>query len=142
MRGKNRVILAVVGFIIFFFGLEGWAANWKYTVMNVFEDVVFIDMASLTQPSDNIVRVWIKLVYSQKGAVEAVEETRKQKCKDVNYTLNLMEYDCREKRSRTLSEHCFSKDDSILDSQTYSNPLWESVIQDSIWTCVLKAVCE
>ena len=110
MRKQNRVILAVVGFIILSLGLEGWGANWKYTVENVFGDVIFIDMASRTRPSDNIVRVWVKLVYSQKGVLQAVEETGKQECRDVNYTLNLMEYDCREKRSRILSEHCFSKD--------------------------------
>ena len=142
MRKQNRVILAVVGFIILSLGLEGWGANWKYTVENVFGDVIFIDMASRTRPSDNIVRVWVKLVYSQKGVLQAVEETGKQECRDVNYTLNLMEYDCREKRSRILSEHCFSKDEFILDSRIYSNPQWESAIQDSICTSLLKAVCE
>ena len=142
MRRKIKVIFAVVGFIVLSFWLEGWGANWKHTVENVFGDVIFIDMASRTRSSDNIVRVWVKLVYSQKSVLQAVEETGKQECRDVNHTLNLMEYDCRGKRSRILSEHCFSKDDFILDNRIYSSPEWESTMQDSIWTSVLKAVCE
>jgi hypothetical protein len=29
MKKRNGVILAVIGYIVFFFCMEGWGANWK-----------------------------------------------------------------------------------------------------------------
>ncbi len=66
MRKRNGVILAVIGYIVFFFCMEGWGANWKVIGEDLEDSVWEIDEASISRQPNNIVRASFKQLIQQK----------------------------------------------------------------------------
>lgn len=140
MRKKHRVIFAVMGYIAFFFSMEGWGADWKFIAKDVQGNVFEIDTASISRQPNNIVTVLVKTTYSKKGKNEVLKNYGKV-FKDLSYCTGLNEYHCTEKKNRTLGTNWYSLDGRMMLS-VKSTPEWEFVIPDSMGGLIFKEVCK
>ena len=100
----------------------------------------FYDGTSITQPSKDVVRVWVKLVWSDKGRAEYVEKYG-EKFKTLDYTLGLIEIHCAG-RIRSLSESIYSTNRDLLSSFEFENALWRFMSPDSVMDDLRKAICK
>jgi hypothetical protein len=139
MRKRYGVILAVIGYIVFFFCMEGWGADWKIIGKSVPGDLWEIDMTNISRQPDNILTVWVKVTHSKKSVSDFVKE-RGEKYKDVSYSIQLDEYNCTEKKHRTLSGADYSLG-GVIDSGN-SHEEWKFIIPDSVGDGVFKEVCK
>jgi len=138
LLGKLGVIL--IGLVIFGYA-EGWGADWKYISENNL-GMDFYDVGSISYPSDNIVRVWVKTIWKPQGISGMVKDLGKS-YENVEFSKGLREYDCREKKGRTLSMIDISKDGSVIANYTVPDPLlrWSFVSPDSVDETSFKVVC-
>ena len=132
------VILVVTGFAIFGY-VEGWGADWKFIGKTVRGNDWEIDTASISRQPNNIVGVWVRVTYSQKSVSDFVKEYG-EKYKDVSYSIELQEYNCTEKKAKTLSGADYSLG-GILNSGN-SLEEWKFIIPDSVGDGVFKEVCK
>ena len=65
MRKRNGVILAVIGFIVFFFCMEGWGADWKLDATTETENHYYD--TNITRLGNGFIRVWEKSILTDKG---------------------------------------------------------------------------
>lgn len=139
MNVKRGIILAAAGVIIFFFSIQGWGADWKQYALN--DRIVFYyDAESITRPSREIVRVWEKRIYTEKGIIDAVKELGK-KYKDMSFKRVLYEFHCADKKVNILSQVWYSKDGEVLNQDSYGTPHWQFVIPDSVGDNLYRRLC-
>jgi hypothetical protein len=130
-----------MGFSIFFWA-EAQGEDWKlYAKTDLYE--CFYDAENVTEPSENIVRVWTKLEYTERGIAGIVKEFGKH-YESLSYSLRLWEINCAEKRQRILSITEYSVEGNIL----YTNPAgsrpsdWKDISPESVGENLYKAVCK
>jgi len=140
MRKKHGVILAVIGYIVFFFCMEGWGADWK-SVGQTDTGEHFYDAAGMTRLSNNIVRGWEKTIYTDQGREDFVERFKQLKFMDMNCSINLWEYNCTEKKVRVLLIFYYSEDGMSLGTVTVPSD-WNFIAPQSLAEDVFKAVCK
>ncbi len=118
--------------IIIFDSAELWGANWKlYNYDTDKYDSHYYDTESITHPSKNIVRVWVKTIYSKRGTEE-------------DSILVLQEIDCGLRKIRSLSKKFYFKEEEKLGSmaEESSESKWSFIIPDSLPEYLYKAVCK
>jgi hypothetical protein len=132
-----------IPFLIVFINLgnmEAWAADWKYLVETQ-EEVVSYDGESITHPSGNLVRVRVKTVFSKKGIHTHVKEFG-ERFESLSHITDLLEFNCGEKKTRILRTTLYSKDGTILVSDTSSELEWRFILPDSLGETLYKEVCQ
>ena len=140
MRKRNGVILAVIGYIVFFFCMEGWGANWKVIGEDVGGSIWEIDLTSIFLQPNNFVRVLVKQIHSRKSAIDWVKKYGEQ-YKDFSHSINLEEYQCTENKRRILSFTQYSLGGEIIFLDNAPGE-WMSVPLNSIAGVILKEVCK
>jgi len=140
MRKRYGAILTVIAYIVFFFCMEGWGANWKFIGKSSRDDVWEIDTASISRQPNNIVRIWAKVTHSRRSVTDFVKE-RGEKYKDVSYSIELQEYNCTENKLHTLSGADYSLGGVVINS---GNTLeeWKFIVPDSVGDGINKEVCK
>ena len=137
LLGKVPVYLEVIGYIVFFFCMEGWGMDWKgYGTSDTLS--LYYDVESITRPSKDVVRVWVKGIYRMKG-VELVEKFG-EKYETLGHSLFLSEVHCAEKKVRTLSIVDYSTGGEILDSNSTERK-WNSIVPESIGESLYEILC-
>jgi hypothetical protein len=132
------VTLSVIGLIIFG-NIEAWGVDWK--IYSEHELAIYsYDTESLTRTSKNITRVWVKLVYTNKGVMDWVEKSG-GRYKNLWYTIELDEINCQEKKSQTLKIILYSKEGTVLHSSSREGE-WDYIIPGSIREVLYQAVCK
>ena len=152
--GKEKVatrmkLLSVnTGFILFIVGLsifacaEVWGADWRL-ISSTDSYKCFYDAENITRSSKNIVGVWARLEYTEKGIRGIVKEFGKH-YENLSYSLELWEIDCVKKKQRILSITEYSVEGSIL----YTNPAksrpsaWKSISREAVGESLYNAVCK
>lgn len=71
---------------------------------------------NMTRSYKNIVWVWIKLEYTEKGIAESVKEFGKD-YENLSYSLQLWEIDCPAKKQRILSINEYSVEGNIFNTK-------------------------
>ena len=140
MRKKYGVIVVVIGYIFFFFCMEGWGANWRYAFRTVHQDTL-IDFESISRLPDNIIRVWEKNIVTDKGREYYVESSKQVKFINLDHFIVLTEYHCTWKKTRVLSVVFYSKDGTILHSSE-SPGNWGFIFPGSAAEYIFKEVCK
>ena len=139
MQKRHGIILAVIGYIVFFFCLEGWGEDWKKYAES--EKMFFYyDTEGITRPSTDVVSVREKRVYKVKVIMEMVEKFGK-KYETLSHAKILVECQCEEKKVRTLSEVNYSTDGGILSSD-FTPVEWTSIASDSIGESLYEILCK
>jgi len=140
MRKRNGVILAVIGCIVFFFCMELWGADWKVIGRDVQDSICEIDVASISRLPNNIVRVWLKITYSQEGITEVVTNYGPT-FKDLFYSKIFTEIDCAESKYRILGSTYYSSDDGVIhNDNSFSD--WHFITPNSMARATFKEVCK
>lgn len=134
------VKLMCIGLILFCNG-EVWGTDWKlFAETDSYE--CFYDAEDMAPSSRNIVDVWTKLEYTEKG-IEGIVKKFGQHYADLCYSLELWEINCGEKRERILSITEYSVEGKILyASSAEGKPAWKMIPRQSLDESLYKAVCK
>jgi len=134
---KLGVIL--IGLTLFTYA-EVWGADWRL-ISSTDSYKCFYDAENITRSSTNIVGVWARLEYTEKGISGIVKEFGKH-YEDLSYSLELWEIDCVKKKQRILSITEYSVEGSIL----YTNPAksrpsaWKPISREAVAESLYNAV--
>ncbi len=120
-------------------GVSG--ADWKWLGPTPSGDD-FIDMENITWVSKDSVRVLQKAVFSEKGVIEMVKKNGKL-YKDLDYSMFLLEINCKHKELKLLSATHYSKEEKVLEKfdlrpQEEGVPIPPGTL---VWR-IYKAVCK
>jgi hypothetical protein len=135
MRKRKGVILAVVGYIVLFLSMEGWGADWKLFFTTT-HDYFYYDAESITHPSKDVVRVWGREVFTEKGVIEMVGVLG-ENFKTLSYWMDLVEFHCGDRKFRHLSSVAYSTDETLLHSFDDQEPKWYFISPESMLLNVL-----
>ena len=119
---------------------EVWGEDWKY-LGEAMDGTFFYDATSITRPSENIVRVWVKLSYNEDGILEMVRK-HGPKYKELSYALVSWEIDCSNKRYRISLEIFYSQKAGFLSSDTTGKFSERDFSPESVSDFLSKAVCK
>ncbi len=100
------------------------------------------DSDTITRLQRNIVRVWVRKSYSEKG-VERTHQRYGDVHKNLDYSLSLFEINCGEKSFRVLTEKFYSDEGNLLgNTPPDTSSEWVFIRPGSIHGALYKAVCE
>ena len=131
----------LIGLTIFSYG-EVWGEDWRlYAKTDLYE--CFYNAENMIRSSQDIVEVWTKLEYTERGIIETVKKFGKY-YENLSHSLELWEINCAKKRHRLLSVTLYSVEGRILyTNQTGSHlPPWKIISRESIEESLYKAVCK
>ena len=100
----------------------------------------YLDGRSVSFPSENVARVWVKVVVSEKDRSAWVAKGG-EKYLNLSYIKSSMEVNCKDKTERSLSLDLFSEQD-ILDSFHGKSSQWSFIPPASNWDNLHKAICQ
>ncbi len=100
----------------------------------------FFDAESVSLSSENVAKVWVKVVVSKKDRSAWVAKGG-EKYLNLRYIKSPLEINCKEKLERSLSLELFSEQD-ILDSFKGKDSKWSSIPPGSNWDNLHKARCK
>ena len=129
--------------LLFCICADAWGADWRRYADGNFA-TNYYDTESISRPSRDIVRVWGKRVWTEKGVI-ALEEKSGEKYRTITHSTFLSEFHCIDKKTRFLSGNNYFKDESVDGSVTYStnNPSkWEFIIPESVDEVLYIILCE
>ena len=139
MNLSVKLGVLVIGFSIFSYS-EVWGADWKLFASNSEMGDFYYDVQHITRPSKDIVRVWVRLKYTDKGVSRTVKELGKA-VENLSYAIGLEEMNCSGKRTRTLFVSHYSKEKTVLHTSSRYGE-WTNIVPDSNWEDLYKAVCK
>ena len=129
----------LVGLFIFNYA-EGWGEDWKlYSSSDYGEN--YYDVESITHPSENIVRVWMKWVFTEKYLIDLVRQEGEE-YNALESEIVLYEYHCAEKKIRSLSMVVYSKDGGVFLKEDHQGLNWDLIVPESNGEILYKAVCK
>lgn len=135
---KRIFLLALVELTLLSIAGIGNAADWKAYTSN--ENCwALYDTQSITHPSKNIVRVRTKWILTDKGIKYFVEVFGKE-FENVRYSIDLIEINCAEKKTHTLSDTKYDYDGKIIGS-IKSPTAWMSIDPGTVNEALYKGVC-
>ena len=138
---KSGVFLVVIGLTILGHA-EAWGADWRFfNSTDLYECFYYED--SMTHPSKNMVQLWIKLEYTEKGVTGKVKEFGKH-YEPLKYSLQLWEINCATKKEHILLNKDYSAEGNILNTKPPKGGFssWKSIPKGSVGESLLKAVCK
>ena len=86
----------------------------------------YYDAESITHPWKDIIRVWCKQVYMEKGVIDRV-----------GYWMDLCEFHCADRKVRPLSSVAVSTDETTLHSFDHQEPEWRFISKESMLLDIL-----
>ena len=111
MKGKIT-IFAVLGFIAFF-AMEARAVDWVlFAEAEGSGNIHYYDPQNIKLVSKDIVQVWAKEVFTEKGVQEHIKKLRPE-YKELSYDICLYEFNCNEKKFRILSVIDYNKKGTV-----------------------------
>ncbi len=134
---KLTAILFIIGLTVFTHA-EAWGFNWKYYGSNE-EGSYFYETETMTRQSQNIVRVCVQSIYTEKGISHWVREGGKQFQK-LDFSLILSEFNCVEKSIRHLRIVFYSKNGEIF--YPIKNQEWHLFVPDSMSRVLFQEICK
>ncbi len=137
LSAKLGVVL--VGLAIFGY-VEVWGADWKCHG-ETDDGTFFYDATSITHPSKNIVRVWTRIVFTEKGVIGTVGKFG-SRFENLGHALNLWEFNCSKKMGRLLTTIYYSKNGEVMEDFKHDMATWELVPPASVIDDLYKAVCK
>ena len=130
----------LIGLTLFGYA-EVWGADWKlYSTHENFLN--YYDAQSITRPSKNIVRVWERINYTEKGVTWMMVK-HGPGFKDVSFLTILNEINCIEKKLRILSQIIYdNKGEVVHSSSSSSSSEWAVITPESMAEDLYKQVCK
>jgi hypothetical protein len=145
MRKRYGVILAVIAYIVFVFCMEGWGADWKSLGKND-EYEFYLDPESITPSQENLFRVSVKAVFTDKG-INRLVRLLGTEYKSLDHQVGLMEVNCSNKMTLDLYSTFYSKRGGVLGSTQTGGKMrvsneWEFIDPGSFNELLYQEICE
>jgi len=138
MKSFSVMLRGILIGLILFTCAEVWAEDWIGYGTNEIGSYYY-NQENVTRLSKGVVRVWNKIVFTEKGVATAVERLGKS-YENVAYDISLKEIECSDKKQRWISSNVYSKKGELLRTPPY-NMQWESVVPGSLSDVLLQTVC-
>jgi hypothetical protein len=134
-------VILIIGFGIFTY-TEVWGADWKLYDSNKLKKSYY-NADSITRPSTNIVRVWVRWNFTEKGVMDMVRSAGK-KLEKLEYSISLNEINCAEKTNRFLSWIYYDNNGKMIYSLSSSKlpTEWLSIVPESNADNLYKKLCK
>jgi hypothetical protein len=131
--------------VTFSFGLllpfaEAGGADWR-VYAGTDDGIFYYDAENVIRPSNDTVRIWHKVVFSEKGIRGAVNTFGKD-YENLDYSISLREINCVEKKIRSLSVTYYSKEGAVLDSAVDYGAEWHAIDPMAIIEGLYQRVCK
>ena len=141
MKSLFKVAVILIELLMFGYA-EVWGANWKSCgITDLY--FCFYDTQSLTRPSKNIVRVWVRWMYTEKGRLDEQRALAKDGyLKSVDYSEILHELNCSERKYRVLSLNYYDFSGGSIAEFARSSSTWEFINPESMIEILYKEVCK
>ena len=138
---KLRIAIVVFALIIISIG-EAYGADWKLYDSNDLRQSYY-NADSITRPSKNIVRVWVRWNFTEKGVMDMVRSVGK-KLEKLEYSISLNEINCAEKTNRLLSSIYYDNNGKMIYSISSSNfpTEWLFIVPESNADNLYKKICK
>ena len=136
LLGKLGVML--IGLLIFSYS-EVWGADWELYYSHE-EYLGYYDTQNITRPSKNVVRVWIRWDFTEKGVLAVVGVSGK-KYENLSWEVISWEINCAEKKYRLLSSTRYDHKGSVISSKGTPSE-WRFIIPESVITILYEEVCK
>ena len=117
---------------------EVWGVDWKYYGTNE-EGTYFYETETMTRLSQNIVRVCVQSIYTEKGISHWVKGGGKE-FQALDFSLILSEFNCAEKSIRHLRIVFYSKSGEMF--YPIKNEEWHFFAPDSMSGTLFNEVCK
>ncbi len=140
MKSLSVGLGAIAIGLIIFTSAEVLGADWKLFASNNEMGNFYYDVQRITRPSKDIVRVWVRLEYTDKGISQTVKKLG-EAVENLSYAIGLEEVNCSGKKTRTLFLSHYSKEKTVLHTSSRDGE-WTDVVPDSNWEDLYKAVCK
>jgi len=136
LLGKLGVVL--IGLAIFSYG-EVWGEDWKLLSVHEYY-LAYYDTQSITRPSKDIVRLWERFNFTEKGVLDMVRKFGK-KYENLSRSIDLSEINCVEKTTRYLSKVSYDNKWGVIYSSSSPQEL-DFVVPESLVENLYKEVCK
>ena len=148
MKGKYIAIIAVFGFIVFFFFIEARAADWKFIFTAPTGGEWFYDTQSISRGQE-ITSVWTKWILSDKERAKFIkefpEEFRYLKTNsnaNISFFIEKEEINCSKSVARIMSMALYGSGSEVVWSSGAQKPnQFEDIFPDSKGVTLVKAIC-
>jgi len=106
------------------------------------ESLIHYDGGSLSQPSKNIIKMWVRFEYTNIGKTDPVLVKKfGNKVDKLDNSKSLYEINCVEKKYKILEFLFYSKDGNVLHRVSIPSK-WNYIIRESLNDALFKAVCK
>jgi len=116
---------------------EVWGAEWREFDRNDGE-IRYYYVNRVRHLSDKIVRVWVKMEYTDKGLSEKIQKLGGN-YENLKYTMIEEEINCPDKKWRNLSLHDYSKEGKIIYSSSRAGG-WKHIDPGSMAEALCKTL--
>jgi len=137
LSGKLGVILVIIGLAIFVYA-EVWGFDWKYYGTNE-EGSYFYETESMKRQSQNIVRVCVQSIYTEKGISQWVREGG-EKFQNLDFSLVLSDLNCADKAIRHLRIVFYSKNEEVF--YPVNSDEWQLFAPDLMSGTLFEEICK
>lgn len=135
---KLQIAILVFALIIISMG-DVYGADWSLYASDK-DGSYYLDAQSITRPSKNIVRVWEKWNFTEKGVMHLLEKFG-EKYQNLSHTIFLNEVDCIEKKLRNLSLTYYDKEGKVMWVHEKSSE-WQFLIPESRGEYLYEIICK
>jgi hypothetical protein len=119
---------------------EVWGADWKFYGGSEFI-LAYYDAQSIIRPSENVVRVWVKWDYKEKGVMDMVGRFGK-KYENLSHSKNSDEINCVEKKIHFRSADFYDNKGELIHSFSDQSSAWVFITPKSMNEILYKEVCK
>jgi len=146
---KLFILFSIILAIIFSTGFMNDAAgsDWVYYATNMSGNKLFYDKDSIRSDPQNIIRVWGKTVYSDKGRAHIIDRYMDRGISTTGYeslgeSKELYHFNCADEKLTVSELVNYASDGRVLDSRKSDKMDWIQVTPDSWGEKLLKIVCK
>ncbi len=134
-------VILFIGLTIFGYG-EVRGADWRLYDSNDLRQSYY-NADRITRPSKNIVRVWVRWNFTEKGVKDMVRNVG-EKLEKLEYSISLNEINCAEKTNRLLSSLYYDNNGKMIYSISSSKlpTEWLFIVPESNADNLYKKICK
>jgi hypothetical protein len=136
-KGPGKLLLVMLSGLFFFFCPKAWGADWKYIGESPNASYSY-DAEDMVRQG-NVVRVWVKAVYSPEGRRVEAEKVGGD-IRNVTDSRALEEINCRDKNHRAVALVVYSMEEKVVISDFRERRL-DFILPDSILEIFYKTLC-
>src|SRR6478672_5428294 len=138
---KNKLLIIT----FFILSLNAFSQNWVEVTKDKFGNKYYIKSSIISKGgnfgNNSIIKIWTKQTVNK---ISDQRSKGKGKVYLNAYMLILMEFDCENLKSRTLSQTAYSSKGAIIGENNVNENFsdWNYIIPDSVGETIFQKVCE